>query len=125
MVVEAIFAALQGLVDGRVYPDAAPEGTARPFITYQGAGGRSLSTLAGPAAERNARVQLNVWDATRLGADTVMEQARTAMCDRSDSLKSLRAQPLGEPTGMHEDDTDWYGARCDFSIWFTLTPGGS
>ena len=35
----AIYDALKGLVGNRVFPDFAPLGTVRPFITYEQAGG--------------------------------------------------------------------------------------
>ena len=121
MLEEAIFYALQVLAEGRVYPDAAPEGVGRPYVTWQRVGGRSDSVLAGPIAERNARVQFNVWAETRLGAAALMEQVRAVVCDRS-TLAALHGTPTGEPESIHEDDTDWYGSRMDFSFWYTLQP---
>lgn len=115
----AIRFALKGLADGRVYPDEAPEGTARPYITFQSAGGRSEVVLAGPTGERNARVQINVWAESRLGAAYLMEQVRAVVCDRS-SPSSLRGIPAGEPMSRHAPDTNWYGSQMDFSLWYSL-----
>lgn len=121
MLEEAIFSALSGLAGGRVYPDEAPEGTPRPFITFQGASGRANVVMAGPAAQRNARVQFNVWADTRLGAAALMEQVREVVCDRS-SPASLCGTPAGEPESIHEEDTNWYGSRMDVSLWYSLKP---
>jgi hypothetical protein len=115
----AIRTALSALVDGRVYPDAAPEGAARPYITFQAAGGRTDVVLAGPTGTRNARVQFNVWAETRLGAGYLMEQLRAIVCDRSSAV-SLRGTPAGEPVSRHAADTDWYGSQMDFSLWYSL-----
>ncbi|NIF80139.1 DUF3168 domain-containing protein [Paraburkholderia sp. Cy-641] len=119
MLEEAVFSALSVLADGRVYPDEAPESTQRPFITFQVVGGRPNVVMAGPAAARNARVQFNVWAETRLGATALMEQLRVIVCDRS-AAGALRGTPLGEPVSLHEDDTNWYGSRMDFSLWYSL-----
>lgn len=117
----ALCAALDALTDGRVFPDKAPEGTLRPFITFQGAGGRSNAVMAGPDGVRNARVQINVWANTRLGAGALMERVRATICDSS-TPGALNGKPVGEPDWLHEDDTDWYGSRMDFSLWYSLRP---
>ena len=56
MTVEAdIFNLLTGLVAGRVYPDLAPLGAARPYITYQQIGGRDLRWMDKAASAFQAR----------------------------------------------------------------------
>jgi hypothetical protein len=115
----AIRSALSALAEGRVYPDEAPEGAARPYITFQAVGGRTDVVLAGPTGERAARVQFNVWAESRLGAAYLMEQVRVIVCDRS-SPASLRGTPAGEPVSRHSPDTNWYGSQMDFSLWYSL-----
>ncbi|MBB3260001.1 hypothetical protein F4827_005073 [Paraburkholderia bannensis] len=117
----ALCAALDALADGRVFPDTAPEGVQRPFITFQAVGGQSNVVMAGPGEARNARVQINVWANTRLGAGALMERVRATVCDRT-KAGSLNGTPIGEPDWLHEDDTDWYGSRMDFSLWYSLQP---
>jgi Protein of unknown function (DUF3168) len=118
----AIRAALIALADGRVYPDEAPEGAARPFITFQSAGGQTDVVLAGATGTRNARVQFNVWAESRLSAAYLMEQVRTVVCDRS-LATSLHGTPTGEPVSRHSPDTNWYGSQMDFSLWYSLQGG--
>lgn len=118
LLAEAIYAAANSLFDGRLYPDEAPENTPRPFGTYQIISGRVVNTLAGPDSQRNARVQFNVWAYTRLGADQLTEQLRATIVDRS-TPAALHGIPLAEAESLHEADTNWYGSRTDFSLWFS------
>lgn len=106
--------ALSALVDGRVYPDVADEQTPTPtpYITYQQVGGRSVSFVDSTAPnKKNARVQINVWAATRTAASdlgrTVEDTLRTA----------LRATALGALVATYDPETRLRGTRQDFSIW--------
>lgn len=72
--------ALQGLVAGRVFPDLAASGTARPFITFRAVGGTPITFLDGSSpARENVRVQVSVWAATRSEASTLGKQAEDAL----------------------------------------------
>ena len=108
----SIFGALSALVGGRVYPDVAPDDTPTPYITYQQVGGRSVSFVDSTAPnKKNARVQINVWAATRTAASdlgrTVEDTLRTA----------LRATALGALVATYDPETRLRGTRQDFSIW--------
>jgi len=110
-----LYAALAPLVAGRVYPLRADPETARPFITYQQVGGRSVAFLeSGVVGKRNGRFQFNAW------AEDFQEVANL-MRSISDTLvanTTLRAFPLGEPVTTFEDEVALFGAQLDFSIWF-------
>lgn len=116
MTVESdLFAALSPLVAGRVYPLRADPETARPFMTFQQVGGRSVSFLeSGVVGKRNARIQVNVWHEDFQGASTLMRSVSDALVVSS----ALRATPLGEPFATFDDLVALYGASQDFSIWF-------
>ncbi|NLZ12372.1 MAG: DUF3168 domain-containing protein [Alcaligenaceae bacterium] len=109
-----LIALLSPLVGGRVFPDVAPIGTARPYITWQQFGGDVIKPLANEvASKRNSTVQINVWSDTRLQANQLILQAETALVTSS----AFIARPISAFAARHEEDVDLYGAEQDFSIW--------
>lgn len=115
MTVEAdLFVALGALVSGRVYPDVAPGGTARPYVTYQQIGGEAPAFLeSAMPSKKNGRFQINVWADTRLAVAALSVQVETALVQST----TLRAQAIGAPAWTYEVDTKLFGANQDFSIW--------
>jgi len=118
MIDDLVFGALRTLVangDGtsRVFPDIAPQNTARPYITYQSVGGRPTATLDGVDATRNSRMQINVWADRRKDVSVTMEAVIGALCG-----DTIGAVPLGEPVSLFEEDTKLRGSTLDFSIWY-------
>lgn len=108
--------ALTSLVGGRVFPDVAEYGTARPYITYQQVGGAAENFLeAAPVGKRNARVQINCWATTRIAANDLARSAEDALIN-----SSLNAYVLGAFIATREDDLDppIYGTHQDFSFWY-------
>jgi hypothetical protein len=113
-----VSAALKALVpngDGtfRCYPDVAPAGALRPYITYQAVGGQSPNYLSNTVALQNARMQVNVWADSRSAANSVMQSAIAALTGTA-----VKAVTIGAPVSSYEPDTKLYGSREDFSIWF-------
>lgn len=115
MTVEAdLYSALTGLVSGRVYPDVAPTGAARPYITYQQIGGEAVAFLESVMpSKKNGRFQINVWADTRLAVASLSVQVETALVQST----TLRAQAIGAPAWTYEVDTKLYGTNQDFSIF--------
>lgn len=111
---QIVSAALDPLVQLRVFPGIAPAGTSRPYITYQRVGGQETTTLDGPSTTRNARVQINVWSDTAALAGSVMEQVLATL-----SGAPIFGTPLGEVVDVYEEATKLYGTRLDFSIWYS------
>lgn len=108
-----IYNALKGLVSNRVYPDVAPSGAVRPYVTYQQVGGQAYNFLeATPVGKRNGRFQINCWADTRLAAATLSRQVEDAM------VTTLKAFVIGAAMGVHEEDTGLYGTIQDFSLHF-------
>ncbi|MFD1556031.1 DUF3168 domain-containing protein [Paraburkholderia silviterrae] len=109
-----VYGATKALVDGRCYPDVAPQNTPRPYVTYQDVGGQSPNYLSNTVELENARMQVNVWADSRAAARALMRSV----------IKALTADPIGAatiggPVSVYESDTKLYGSREDFSIWFT------
>lgn len=112
MSIEAdIYNALQGF--GPVFPDVAPAGTARPYLTFQQVGGVALNFLgAVPPSKKNGRFQINCWADTRLSVATLSRQVEDAM------VTTLKAYVLGAPLAIFEEETQLYGTMQDFSVYF-------
>jgi hypothetical protein len=112
-----LYSALGSLVSNRVYPDIAPQGVAKPYITYQQVGGRAIAFLeTAVVGRRNARIQVNVWHTSRLAANTLARSVEDALIVST----ALRAVPLGSLVSTHEPDTGGlFGTRQDFSVWHT------
>jgi hypothetical protein len=116
MSVEAdLFAVLGPLVSNRAYPDVAPDGVAKPYITYQQVGGNAVNFLNGIPDQRNGRFQINVWASTRSAASTLIRQVEDALRLST----TLRATTQGGAASDYEDELKLYGARQDFSVWFS------
>lgn len=110
---QTLYTVLTGVCP-RVYPDVAPAGTATPYITYQQVGGQASSFTDGSLPDRrNASIQVNVWDKSRLNATTTMLQVEQAIC----SSVLFQATPDGAHIATFDDDTDLRGCMQDFSIW--------
>lgn len=107
-------ALLNPLVDGRVFPDVAPEDPQYPLITYQQVGGMSIWYLEKEMPSHlDARIQINVWSQGRIEASTIALQIERAICE-SDFI----ASPLGAAIALYEDAVKLYGTRQDFRIHY-------
>jgi hypothetical protein len=106
--------ALAQFANGRVFPDIAPEGTDRPYITYQAAGGKPINFVErGVPGKKNARIQINVWADTRLEAQTLGDQIENALRE----LSALQTTVLSNAVAVYEPDTKLKGSMQDFSFW--------
>lgn len=116
MSVEAlVFAALRTLVADRVYPDIAPAASALPRITYQQAGGYGQNYIAAETVgKRNARMQVNVWAASRTAAANLSRQVEDVL----KTTVALNTKILGAAVAIYEPDTKLYGTHQDFSFYY-------
>lgn len=109
-----IFTALKGLVSDRVFPDVAPD-EALPYITYQQVGGEPINFTDGTVPDRsNARIQVNVWAATRLSASQIGADVESAIR----ALAALQPTVLSARMAMYDPDTKARGTMQDFSLWY-------
>lgn len=115
MTVEAdIFNLLKGMVANRCYPDEAPEGVARPYITYQQVGGRPLVYLERAVpSKKNGRFQISVWADTRSASASLGLQVEAALI----TATAFQAEAIGAPLATKDEDTGYRGSLQDFSIW--------
>lgn len=98
----------------RVFADVAAEGTAPPYVTWQGIGGESLGYLDNTAADkRHTLMQVSVWSQSRVQASTLIREIEDAMR----ASPEFTATPQGEPLSTYEPDTKLYGSIQRFLIW--------
>lgn len=111
---QATRALLLTLAGGRVYPDVAPDAPQLPYITFQQVGGEVLNFLDRTLPSKlNARMQVNVWAATRLEACALAQQVEELF----QLSLTLQASPLGAAVADFEEVGKLYGFRQDFSVW--------
>jgi hypothetical protein len=109
-----IFDALKGLVANRVFPDVAPDAVL-PYITYQQVGGQAVNFTDGTIPDRsNARIQINVWAATRLEASRIGAEAEGAIR----AATALQPTVLSARVGLYDDETKARGTMQDFDLWY-------
>ena len=111
---ETIFAAVGPMVGGRCYPDKAPQGSLKPYVTWQQVGGATEDPIDGsePGLE-NSRIQLNVWANTRIEANALMRAIAALL-----RPNPIAGRPIGALVAALDDAQELRGARQDFSIWW-------
>lgn len=110
-----IFSSLRSLVSDRVFPDVAPEGAIRPYITYQQVGGEAINFVESTVPNKaNGRFQLNVWADSRMQASATARQVEAALR----GVTALQTEVLGSPFSDYEPDTKLYGTVQDFEFWY-------
>jgi hypothetical protein len=113
---EADLVTLLKTVCPRVYAGVAKLGTAKPYITYQAIGGRSLRWLDNTASDkRNTLVQVSAWSLTSAEALTLIRAAEDAMCASPPFVATCQ----GEPVSTVETDIEpyLYGSVQRFSVY--------
>lgn len=116
MTVEAdLYSVLASLSAGRVFPDVGPAAAALPYLTYQQVGGEAVLFLAGLPSKKNGRFQINAWAATRSEAAALIRLVEDTV--RS-SGTLIYGTPFGASVAVYDEETHYFGARQDFSIWY-------
>jgi len=72
------YAGLTALISTRAYPDTLPSTPTYPAITFQQISEEELDTFAQPLTLIGVTYQINAWDTTRKGAQTLAKQIRLA-----------------------------------------------
>lgn len=110
-----LYAVLNAVAPGGVYPDFAPVDTPRPYVTWQQIGGPSLNPLGGEASGlRSVEIQVNVWSDTRVQARTLIRAIEAAMR----AATAFDADPMSEPVDDFDADIPVYGSLQSFMCRF-------
>lgn len=116
MTVEADLKTLLTLDCARVFPDFAPVGTVRPYVTYQQVGGEAINFVDNATPDlKHGEFQINVWADSRPTAAALM----LAIEARMRGATAFTARPIGAPISDYDADVPVYGARQDFSVHST------
>lgn len=107
-------AGLSALVGTRVYPVLAPQGTTRPFVTYQRIGADNRAVLGGEVSGDQEQIQLDAWADSYTQAHAVTAAVIAAM-DGASTFSSARV--TGPIDRDFERDTQLYGSMTGYSVW--------
>jgi hypothetical protein len=95
----------------RVFPDVAPTGTLKPYVTWQQIGGQVLNPLDNSVpGKRNAVIQINVWSTTRIEANALINQIE-------DAMRPFPARPASASFSDYDNDMLVYSAQQEFDLW--------
>ena len=117
MTVEAdIFDTLKGLVSNRCFPDFAPLGTVRPFITYEQAGGEALSFVDGTLPDKkHGRFEVGVFADSRTQCASIALQVEAAMA----ATTAFQCTAINAPISDYASEVKIYSSTQNFSVFST------
>ena len=112
-IAEQILALLAGgtAAGTRVYPLTAPDGVAKPYMTYQRISSNSEHVLSGSSGLTNTRVQIDVYATTYAEATSIAAQVDALMSVWSVQNVSISLQDF------YEDQIQLYRISHDYSLW--------
>jgi hypothetical protein len=114
MTFEADFQTLLKTQCARVFADVAPQGTAKPYVTWSALGGRPMRLLDNTAGnKRHTYMQVSAWASSRSEAVALIRAIEEALCASADFV----ATPEGEATSTYEADIPIFGSLQRFSIY--------
>lgn len=111
MIQETVYTALQSLVGGRVYPNVAPDKPTAPYIVYSRVASSPENTLADGQPIQQTRLQVDIYDKTYAGVQTLAESVLTAMTGATVKAIQLLEQD------QYEQDVKLHRVIHDYSIW--------
>ncbi len=117
MTVESsLYDTLKGLVSNRCFPDFAPLGTVRPFITVEQAGGEALSFLDGTLPDKkHGRFEIGVYADSRASCAAIALQVEAAMA----AATAFNASAIHAPISDYAPDVKIYSSTQNFSVYST------
>lgn len=117
MTVESdLYGILKGLVSNRCFPDFAPLGTVRPFITFEQAGGEALSFLDGSLPDKkHGRFEIGVYADSRASCAAIALQVEAAMA----AATAFQSTAIHAPISDYASDVKIYSSTQNFSVFST------
>lgn len=104
----------------RVFPDAAPKGTANPCAIYQRIDGEREARIdPGAAADGMVVFQIRIYAGTRKAAGELMEAARQAMAGHEpENLTGWRMDGTawGDGDDQHDKESGDYGSTAVIEV---------
>lgn len=116
MTVEADLKTVLATVCARVFPDFAPVGTTKPYVTYRQVGGDVITPMAKEVPNLQYGVfQINVWANSRASAASTILAIESAMV----LATTFTAKPASAPVSDFDADVPVFGSEQDFYVWST------
>lgn len=111
--------AIAALVALRIFPVIAPQGTLRPYMTYQRITAKRVRSLGGPSGLANPRFQIDCWAEDYDGALDLGEKVRAAMDGFTGVMGTVTvgAVLLDSDRDDHEIETELFRRSMDFFLW--------
>jgi len=111
-----LYNTLKGLVANRCYPDFAPLGTVRPFITFEQTGGESLYFIDGSLPDKkHGRFEIGVYADTRAACAALALQVETTLA----AATVFQASAIHAPISDYSDEVKIYSSTQNFSVFST------
>lgn len=107
-----IVSALSAVAGGRIYPQVAEQGAAKPFVVYRILSKDPAQKLGGKAGITNTSVVFDCWAETYAAAIALADQVRTAI--DAASLISYEESASGEE---YELQTDEFVEPVNYGFW--------
>lgn len=95
----------------RVYPITAPDGVAKPYLTYQRVSVTSENVLSGESGLANTRMQIDVYALTYAEAASIAGQIDALMATWDVQNVS------GISQDFYEDPVKLFRVSSDYSLW--------
>lgn len=109
-----ILTTIKGLVANRCYPDFAPLGTVRPFITYEQTGGETVHFVEGTLPDKkNGRFEIGVYADTRSQCASIALQVEAAMA----AATVFQSTAIHAPISDFAKEVGIYSSTQNFSVW--------
>jgi hypothetical protein len=117
MTVESdLFGLIKGLVGNRCFPDFAPLGTIRPFLTFEQVGGEALSFIDGSLPDKkHGRFEIGVYADSRASCAAVALQVEAAMA----AATVFQASAIHAPISDYASEVKIYSSTQNFSVFST------
>jgi len=111
---EHVHTTLIHLAGGRIFPDVAELGTAKPYITYQAVGGEPMNFLSGDRPDKQrVRIQVNVWSERRIEASEIGMLVEDALR----SATALQVEVASGRVATYDEETNLRGSMQDFMLF--------
>lgn len=95
----------------RIYPVRAPDSPTLPFVVYAVVANAPENVLSGPPPIDSTRLQIDVYDRTYAGMQTLSDAVRAAM------QSAVAGSILELEIDNYEPDTRLYRRVLDYTIW--------
>ena len=111
-----IYTTLKSLVGDRCFPDFAPLGTVRPFITFEQAGGDALYFVDGTLPDKkHGRFEIGVYANSREECAAIALQVEAAMAAQT----AFQSTAIHAPISDYASEVKIYSSTQNFSVFST------